>query len=217
MENELKYDVNALIERYPVLETCKDAIVEAYNIIINCYENGGKLLFAGNGGSCSDSEHIVGELMKGFRKKRPITEELSKKLMEVDAVRGEELTKKLQCGLPCIALDAHQSLNTAYTNDVENGGILTFAQQLLATGKSNDVFFAISTSGNSKNTMYAAVVAKALGMKVIGLTGSKGGELSKIADVCIKAPETETFMVQELHLPIYHCLCLMIEDYFFNC
>lgn len=215
-DSNFKYNTKDLLKRYPALETCIDSINESYNILVECFKNGGKLLVAGNGGSCADSEHIVGELMKGFKKRRQIGQEFSKKLLDIDCERGKELSMKLQGGLPCIALSSHQGLATAFTNDVENGGLLAFAQQLYACGNSNDVFLGISTSGNSKNVMYAAVVAKAKGMKVIGLTGAKGGDLSKIADVCIKAPETETFMVQEYHLPIYHCLCLMLENEFFE-
>jgi D-sedoheptulose 7-phosphate isomerase len=140
---------------------------------------------------------------------------LEAKLKSIDSIRGKELADKLQKGLPCIALCDHQGLNTAFANDVDNGGILTFAQQVNVYGKEGDVLLGISTSGNSKNVMYAAVTAKAKGLKVIGLTGAKGGELAKIADVAIKAPSTETFMIQEYHLPIYHCLCLMLEERFY--
>ena len=215
-DSNYKYNTKDLIQRYPALKVCENSIIESYNILVNCFKNGGKLLIAGNGGSCADSEHIVGELMKGFKKRRPVSDEFAKILTSVDPERGSELAAKLQGGLPCIALDSHQGLNTAFTNDVDNGGLLTYAQQLYACGNSNDVFLGISTSGNSKNVMYAAVVAKAKGMKVIGLTGATGGKLNTIADVCIKAPETETFMIQEYHLPIYHCLCLMLENEFFT-
>lgn len=209
------YGVDELVRRYPALSVCRDSILEAYQILEKCFATGHKLLICGNGGSCADSEHICGELMKGFKKRRHISDELAEKLIEVDPIRGKELSDKLQQGLPCIALDGHQGLNTAFTNDVENGGLLTFAQQVNVYGVEGDVLLGISTSGNSKNSMYAAVTAKAKGLKVIGLTGAKGGELAKIADVAIKAPSTETFMIQEYHLPIYHCLCLMLEERFF--
>lgn len=216
MDKKLQKHINLLLERYPILKTCKDDIVNVYDILENCYAKGHKLLIAGNGGSCADSEHIVGELMKGFKLPRKCTEDFAERLKAIDSVRGEELAEKLQGGLLTIALDGHQSLNTAYVNDVQNGGLLTYAQQVYGYGKEGDVFLGISTSGNSKNVMNATVVARALGLKVIGLTGMKGGELAKVADVTVKVPETETYMIQELHLPVYHCLCLMLEERFFG-
>ena len=208
--------LETLIKRYPALSVCEEEIEKAYEIMEECFATGHKLLIAGNGGSCSDGEHIAGELMKGFKMQRKCTEEFAKKLKSIDAERGAELAEKLQGGLPTIALDNHQALNTAYVNDVENGGLLTYAQQVYGYGKAGDVLLGISTSGNSKNVAYAAVVARAKGMKVIGLTGAKGGNLVSAADVTIKVPETETYMIQELHLPVYHCLCLMLEERFFG-
>lgn len=216
MKKELPTPVGKLIERYPVLDGCKEEILAAYKVLEECFSTGHKLLIAGNGGSCADSEHIVGELMKGFKLSRKCSDEFASKLKATDAVRGAELAERLQEGLPAIALDGHQSLNTAYVNDVQNGGLLTFAQQVNVYGQTSDVFLAISTSGNSKNVMFATVVAKAKGLKVIGLTGANGGELAKSADVVIKVPETETYIIQELHLPVYHCLCLMLEERFFG-
>lgn len=212
----MNYTIDDLIKRYPELKVCRQSIIDAYNLLLGCYKNGNKLLIAGNGGSCADSEHIVGELMKGFKSKRELNSELKQSLREIDPIRGEELANKLQGALPAIALDGHQGLNTAFTNDVENGGLLTYAQQIIGYGNKGDVFLGISTSGNSKNVMYACVAAKAKGLKVIGLTGKDGGELAKIADVAIIAPSNETFMIQEYHLPIYHCLCLMLEEKFFD-
>ena len=208
--------LETLIKRYPALSVCEEEIEKAYEILEECFAAGHKLLIAGNGGSCADGEHIAGELMKGFKLQRKCTEEFAKKLKSIDAERGAELAEKLQGGLPTIALDNHQALNTAYVNDVENGGLLTYAQQVYGYGKVGDVLLGISTSGNSKNVAYAAVVARAKGMKVIGLTGAKGGNLANVADVTIKVPETETYMIQELHLPVYHCLCLMLEERFFG-
>ena len=208
--------IKLLIERYPALSVCEEEIEKAYKVLEECFATGHKLLIAGNGGSCSDGEHIAGELMKGFKLQRKCPEEFAKKLKAIDAERGAELAEKLQGGLPTIALDNHQALNTAYVNDVENGGLLTYAQQVYGYGKAGDVLLGISTSGNSKNVAYATVVARAKGMKVIGLTGAKGGNLANVADVTIKVPETETYMIQELHLPIYHCLCLMLEERFFG-
>lgn len=212
MSNQL----DILIKRYPVLNVCKDSISSAYEVLEKCFATGHKLLIAGNGGSCADSEHIVGELMKGFKLPRKCSAEFADKLKSIDEVRGAELAEKLQGGLPAIALDGHQGLNTAYINDVAGGGLLTYAQQVYGYGKEGDVFLGISTSGNSKNIMNATVVARAVGIKIIGLTGEKGGELAKVADVAIRVPETETYMIQELHLPVYHCLCLMLEDRFFG-
>lgn len=208
--------IKLLIERYPALSVCEEEIEKSYKVLEECFATGHKLLIAGNGGSCSDGEHIAGELMKGFKLQRKCTEEFAEKLKSIDAERGAELAEKLQGGLPTIALDNHQALNTAYVNDVANGGLLTYAQQVYGYGKAGDVLLGISTSGNSKNVAYATVVARAKGMKVIGLTGAKGGNLANVADVTIKVPETETYMIQELHLPIYHCLCLMLEEKFFG-
>ena len=205
-----------IIKRYPILKECEKDIQNAYNILEQCFATGHKLLIAGNGGSCADSEHIVGELMKGFKLPRKCNSNFAEKLKSVDTVRGAELAEKLQGGLPAIALTEQQALNTAYINDVANGGLLTYAQQVYGYGKESDVLLGISTSGNSKNIMNATVVARAMGIKVIGLTGAKGGELASVADVAIKVPETETYMIQELHLPVYHCLCLMLEERFFN-
>ena len=216
METQIEKHLDLLIERYPVLHVCREDIIKAYDILETCFSGGNKLLVAGNGGSCADAEHIVGELMKGFKLPRRSAEEFAEKLRAVDPARGEELAEKLQGGLPAVALSGHQGLNTAYINDVENGGLLMYAQQVNGYGKAGDVFLGISTSGNSKNVMYAAVVARAKGMKVLGLTGSMGGQLAEIADVAIKVPETETYMIQELHLPVYHTLCLMLEEKFFG-
>ena len=178
------------------------------------YAEGGKLLVAGNGGSAADSEHIVGELMKSFKLPRKPDADFSEKLKAVDAELGSVLSENLQGALPAIALDGHVALTTAYMNDCEP--LLCFAQQVNGFGRPEDVFLGISTSGNSKNILFAAVAAKAKGMKVIGLTGEKNSKLAELADVCIQAPNTETYMIQELHLPIYHCLCLMLEDRFFG-
>ena len=214
LEPKLMKHIDLLIERYPVLADIKDALIDAYLLMEECYLGGGKLLIAGNGGSASDSEHISGELMKSFKLERRISDDLRKKLIEIDPARGEQLAKNLQQPLTAIPLVAHEALSTAYINDVDGYGV--FAQQMLGFGRSGDVFVAISTSGNSKNVMNATVVARALGVKIIGLTGEKGGELAEAADVIVKAPSSETYMIQELHLPIYHCWCLMLEERFFG-
>ena len=205
--------LDELIQRYPSLSSVKNEILKSYTILEECYKNGGKLLIAGNGGSCADAEHIVGELMKGFVKRRQVSEAFADRLIQADPQRGKELAEKLQGGLPAIALTGHSALSTAYANDVD--GDLAFAQQTYGYGKKGDVLLGISTSGNSKNVMYAMAAAKALGMKTIGLTGRDGGQLKESADVSVVVPETETFKIQELHLPVYHALCLMLEERFF--
>lgn len=214
MEPKLNKYIDLLISRYPSLEVCKESIIDAYQVMENCYSHDGKLLIAGNGGSAADSEHIAGELMKRFETPRPVPAEFAEKLKLVDPVRGVDLSKNLERGLMAIPLVAHEAMTTAYINDVDGQGV--FAQQLYGFGRPGDVFLGISTSGNSKNVMSATVVARALGIKVIGLTGAKGGELAKVADVAVKVPQTETYMIQELHLPVYHCWCLMLEDHFFG-
>ena len=216
MEERIERQVDALVGRYPALGGCRGEIVDAYAELERCFAAGNKLLVAGNGGSCADAEHIVGELMKGFLLPRKCPAAFVGRLISIDPVRGKELAEKLQGGLPAIALHAHPGLNTAYLNDVENGGLLMYAQQVNGYGRPGDVFLGISTSGNSKNVMYAAVAAKAKGMKVLGLTGAAGGSRAKIADVAVKVPETETYKIQELHLPVYHALCLMLEERFFG-
>lgn len=214
LEKRLEKHIDLLIERYPVLEACKEDIISGYELLEECYTNGGKLLIAGNGGSAADAEHIAGELMKRFKTPRPIPNELKERLIKIDPVRGENLSKNLERPLMTIPLVAHEALTTAYINDVDGLGV--FAQQLYGFGKKNDVFLGISTSGNSQNVMSATVVARALGIKVLGLTGELGGELNMVSNVCVKVPETETYRIQELHLPVYHCWCLMLEDHFFG-
>lgn len=214
LEKRLEKHIDLLIDRYPVLEICKEDIISGYELLEECYTNGGKLLIAGNGGSAADAEHIAGELMKRFKTPRPIPNELKERLIEIDPVRGENLSKNLERPLMAIPLVAHEALTTAYINDVDGLGV--FAQQLYGFGKKNDVFLGISTSGNSQNVMSATVIARALGIKVLGLTGELGGELNMVSNVCVKVPETETYRIQELHLPVYHCWCLMLEDHFFG-
>ena len=213
LDNRLMRHIDLLVERYPSLESAKNDIVAAYLLLEESYKNGGKLLVAGNGGSAADAEHIVGELMKGFKLPRKAEADFAEKLVEENQELGSVLAENLQGALPAIALDGHPALSTAYMNDCEP--LLCFAQQVNGYGKSGDVFLGISTSGNSKNVLFAATTAHAKGMKVIGLTGAKDSKLKDMSDVCIKAPQTETYMIQELHLPIYHCLCLMLEDKFF--
>ena len=214
MDIILESHVGYLIERYPKLAVCKEDIRKAYELLEAAYSNGRKLLVCGNGGSASDSEHIVGELMKEFKLKRKVYSDQATALKAIDPELGQVLADNLQGALPAICLTGHSSLTTAFMNDANAD--LVFAQQVNGYGRAGDVFLGISTSGNSKNVLYAAVNAKAKGLKVIGLTGAKENKLMKYADVCIRVPETETYKIQEYHLPVYHCLCLMLEDKFFG-
>ena len=202
-----------LTERYPQLEPIACDINVAFDVIAESFSKDGKLLIAGNGGSAADAEHIVGELMKGFIKRRTLSDSFVSNISNVDSEIAEYLIPRLQPGLPAIALSSHISLNTATANDVD--GNITFAQQLYGYGKEGDAFLGISTSGNAKNVLYAAATARAKKIKVVVLTGGNGGSLRSFADIAIIVPETETHKIQELHLPIYHCLCMMLEDYFF--
>lgn len=213
-DNRITSYLNQLVERYPVLEKQKESILRAYQLMEESYKVGGKLLIAGNGGSAADAEHIVGELMKGFKKARRVDEDIKRALMDVDAQRGKMLGEKLQGGLPAIALVGHSALSSAYANDESPECV--YAQQVYGYGNKGDVFLGISTSGNAENVMYASVTARAKGLSIIGLTGAEGGELGRFADVAVKVPAYETYQIQELHLPVYHCLCMMLEERFFG-
>jgi D-sedoheptulose 7-phosphate isomerase len=177
------------------------------------YQNNGQLLICGNGGSSADSDHIVGELMKSFDKKRPLDDKFKQALSNVDSERGNYIAAKLEGGLPAIALTAHVGLISAVINDIDAD--LIFAQQVAGYGKNGDVLIAISTSGNSKNIVDACITAKAKGMKVIGLIGEKGGEMKQYCDVAICVPSSVTPIVQEFHLPVYHTICQVVEDELF--
>ena len=214
MKQSVYKHVETLIKRYPDLRQIEKKILDSFCLLKERYKNGGKLLIAGNGGSAADAEHIVGELMKGFKLSRKPKTDFAKKLIGENEELGTILAQNLQGALPAIALDGHLALSTAYMNDCEP--LLCFAQQVNGYGKSGDIFLGISTSGNSKNVLYAAITARARGMKVVGLTGAKHNKLEQISDVCIKVPADETYMIQELHLPVYHCLCLMLEEEFFG-
>ncbi len=214
MKKIVRNELDNLIERYPQLTVCKDDIEEAYELLQKTYDEGGKLLIAGNGGSAADSEHIAGELMKRFKVTRPVKKEFADKLMAIDPVRGERLVKNLEMPLRAVPLTSHIALTTAYMNDADATGV--FAQQMLGFGNAGDVFLAISTSGNSENIVSACVVAKAMDIRIIGLTGEKSSRLSEYADICIRVPESETYKIQELHLPVYHALCLMLESNYFG-
>ena len=203
-----------LINRYPQLSAVENDIIIAYSILENAFSSSKKLLIAGNGGSASDAEHISGELMKSFVKKRPLPGSYISRLEEIAPEYAEYLGSTIQQGLPVIALPSQTSLLTACANDM--GGDTIYAQQVYGYGTEGDVFLGISTSGNSKNIYYAMIAAKAKNMKTIALTGASGGMLVEYADSSIIVPEKETYKIQELHLPIYHTLCLMLEEHFFQ-
>ena len=204
-----------LFLRYPELRACGADIDSALALMTETYENGGKLLICGNGGSCSDAQHIVGELMKGFLLKRPMTEAQKKAFADALGTEdAENFASRLQRGLPAISLDAQGALFTAYANDADADYV--YAQAVFGYGKPEDLLIGISTSGNSKNVVLAMKAAKALGLRGISLTGAKESKLSALSDVTVRVPETETFKIQELHLPVYHYLCAAIEEKFFG-
>jgi D-sedoheptulose 7-phosphate isomerase len=206
--------IEELIERYPALSICDKDIRKSYTLLEESFAHGGKLLIAGNGGSCADSDHICGELLKSFIKKRTPEQSFLNELAKIDPDTGAYLADKLQGALPAISLCNQTALMTASLNDVD--GNVMFAQQINGYGVKGDVFLGISTSGNSKDVVYAMVVAKAKGLKTIALSGKSGGKIAKLADAAIVVPEEETFKIQELHLPVYHALCLQLEERFFE-
>jgi len=206
--------VDALIDRYPMLDACRTALAEAVKAICESYKQGGKLLVCGNGGSASDAEHIVGELMKGFILKRPIENELYEKMKQVCPNEAAYLRDNLQGALPAISLMNAVALNSAFAND--QAPDLAMAQQVLGLGNPEDVLIGISTSGNSANVIYAVQMAKVKGMKTIGLLGGRECKLKDLCDIAICVPEKETYKIQELHLPVYHMLCMAVENEFFT-
>ena len=215
VQEEKSYkELEILEERYPVLKAVHAEIEKAYLLMRDSFVKGGKLLLCGNGGSSADCDHIIGELMKAFCAKRKIKPELSSRLQELYGEESEYFTKHLEQGLPAISFSSQTALHTAYSNDQEEA--LFYAQCLLGYGKKEDVLFTISTSGNAKNVGYALKLAKAMGIPSILLTGKDGGAGKELADLSIIVPSKETYQIQELHLPIYHCLCLMLEQYFFG-
>lgn len=201
-----------LYETYPILESCKQDIEASFRLIADCYKNGGKILVCGNGGSAADSEHIVGELMKGFNLKRPLPSELKDRFAETE--NGRHIAETLQMPLRAISLASHTGLMTAFANDCDAD--LIFAQQVLGFGDKGDILIALSTSGNSKNVVYAAETAKVLGLDVIAVTGGKESRLSRLSSAAIMLPKYTPFEVQELTLPVYHALCAAVEAEFFN-
>lgn len=203
-----------LIERYSNLIHLESSIEEAVKIIVRAYNNGGKVLVCGNGGSSADSDHVVGELMKSFEMKRPLDQAVQKNLRALFPERGDFLAENLQQGLSAISLSAHSALISAISNDI--GGDLIFAQQVVGYGNPGDILLAFSTSGNAQNVIDALIVAKAKGLKTIGMTGETGGKMQAYCDLLINVPETRTAFVQELHLPVYHAICLMVESTIFS-
>lgn len=205
--------LESLWSRRADLRDLEEAIMAAYHLTEKAYASGGKLLLCGNGGSASDVEHIVGELMKGFLKRRPVSDEMLEQLVKMGGEQGRHIGSQLQEGLPAVALVSHTALSSAIINDIS--GEMVFAQQVNTLGQSGDVLWAFSTSGNSRNVVNAAIVARARGMTVVGFTGETGGKLRHYADVLINVPYRETPIVQEAHLPVYHTLCAMLEERFF--
>ncbi len=205
--------ITNLITRYPGLTACATAIEQAANLLIDGYKNNRTLYTCGNGGSAADADHIVGELMKGFLKKRPVSPEFRQKLAENYPEQADFLADNLQRGLPAVSLHSQSALLTAFANDVDAS--MMYAQSLYALAKPGDILIAISTSGNSKNVVNAAKIAKMTGVTVIALTGAKPCALDALADCIIHVGDTETYRVQELHLPVYHWLCARIEDEFY--
>lgn len=208
--------VATLIARYPKLSVCESDLKQAVELICESYRNGHKLIVCGNGGSASDSEHIVGELMKGFLLPRKLGKDIEEKMREVCPDEADYFMKNLQGALPALSLVNQVALNTAFAND--QAPDLSFAQQILGMGNEGDVLVAISTSGNSTNVIYALQMAKVKGVKTIALTGKSGGKIAerKLADVTICVPDDETYRIQELHLPVYHMLCIAAENEFFG-
>lgn len=200
------------VKRFPELRAVKDNIAAAFTMLKEMYKSGGTLFVCGNGGSCSDGEHIVGELIKSFKKPRPLNGELTTALVKMGE-DGAALAQNLESGLPAFALSSHPAFNSAFINDKEP--LMCYAQQLSVMGKKDDALLVLSTSGNAKNCYYTVLTAKAMGIKTILLSGKTGGKIKEYADIAIIVPETETYRIQELHLPIYHCLCAMLEEEFF--
>jgi len=209
-----KHILAEMLNRYSQLAPLEEPIKKAAEKIIETYKNGGKVLVCGNGGSCSDADHIVGELMKSFEGRRPLSQPLQEKLKQLSPETGAMLAEKLQQGLPAISLTVHSALITAIANDIS--GEVIYAQQVVGFGNQGDVLIGLSTSGNSQNVIDAMIVAKAKGMTTIGMTGETGGKMKEWCDILLNVPERRTAYVQELHLPVYHAICMMIETEIFG-
>ncbi|MBO5736242.1 MAG: SIS domain-containing protein [Clostridia bacterium] len=212
MKETTKQILTEMVDRYPQMQGNANEIFAVYEILEKCFASGHRLYLCGNGGSASDCEHIAGELLKSFKKPRPLADNLVEGLKKYGD-RGQVLIENMQGGLPTVSLCGHTAFSTAFQNDCDP--MFVFAQQVGAWGESGDVLLTLSTSGNSKNCIYAATVAKAKNMSVVALLGGRGGELKSLADASVVVPEKETYKVQELHLPVYHCLCAMLEEEFF--
>lgn len=210
MKENTKKHLDRLMERYPSLNACRDDIERAFELIAADLASGGKILVCGNGGSAADAQHIVGELMKGFLKSRPLPDDVKRSIEDAGGERGRYIASKLQGALPAIALVGQDAFFTAFANDVDAS--LVFAQQVYALGNKYDVLIGISTSGNSANVIDALYVAKSVGMDTVGFTGRSGGKMDGICDITIKVPANDTPDVQEFHMPVYHTLCAMLEE-----
>jgi len=206
--------VELLCERYPALNYLKNQVAEAARLITDCYSRGGKLLICGNGGSSADADHFAAELMKSFESPRPLDDSFKERLREISGTRGKYLGEKLEHALPAISLSSNTALTTAISNDIDP--LLIFAQQIIGYGNEEDVLVGISTSGNSQNIVDATITAKALNLNVIGITGKTGGKMKQYCDVLVNVPETGTARVQELHLPVLHTICLIVENHFYG-
>ncbi|MDD3346467.1 SIS domain-containing protein [Oscillibacter sp.] len=214
MRNTTRAIISDLAVRYPALAVCEPSVMAAAEALLRCFSGGGQLLVCGNGGSASDSEHIVGELMKTFMLDRPLDETMCEKLRMAYPDHAENMIANLQRAVPAISLVSETALMTAYTND--NSAEMAFAQQVLSYGRPGDILLAITTSGNSANVLNAARIARVIGVEVLGLTGESGGRLKALSDQCICAPSAVTYQIQEYHLPIYHCLCACVENELFG-
>jgi phosphoheptose isomerase len=206
--------LDLLCERYPSLSGLRNTISEAAGMIIVCYSRGGKLLICGNGGSSADADHFAAELMKSFESRRPLDESLKERFHDISVTRGRFLGEKLEHALAAISLPANTALATAISNDIDPS--LIYAQQVIGYGEENDVLIGISTSGNSQNIVDACITAKALNLNVIGLSGKTGGKMKQFCDLLVNVPETRTAWIQELHLPVMHAICLIVENHFYS-
>ena len=206
--------LDLLCERYPSLSALRNTISDAAGMIIDCYSRGGKLLICGNGGSSSDADHFAAELMKSFESGRPLDESLKERFQEISGTRGRYLGEKLEHSLPAISLPANTALTTAISNDIDPS--LIYAQQVIGYGEEGDVLVGISTSGNSQNIVDACITAKALNLNIIGISGKTGGKMKQFCDLLVNVPETRTAWVQELHLPVLHAICLIVENHFYS-
>lgn len=214
MKERTEKEFNLLFEHYPQLEACRENIAKAYELLLECGKGGGLVMTCGNGGSAADATHIVGELMKGFKLHRPLDEAERKVVIDSCQTDGEYLADRLQKGIRAVSLDDQTAIGTAVAND--NGADMIFAQQVYGYARKGDVLIGLSTSGNSGNVVRACQVARALGAKVIAMTGNGGGKMKALADAFIGVPATETYRIQEYHLPVYHALCAMVESELFD-